>query len=315
MADGFKKYFNGTTLNGRANVAKATYATLAVFYLLYRVRRSKGAPKDPKDAEPLDVKDQCSCDADKPESPVGYCDPRADAAVPPPTAPEKDCAVCRDRSERRAAAGRAEGCSDEPPPSPPPPPPPAGGQARRKCPCEDPHRHIETPKQTTHQPQMRQDLVEDQVHPAREIIGHMQEAASRVLRNVIGAVLGDSVQCPGSAGASSASAAIYESEETCHAHAAAAVEALESVDQLEDDGSDYGADSQLLNRQRRTAPRSCVPTTNSSGDSDLTSSALDESQSQSQSQSQSLPESQSQSRYRGFDDDFASEMFFEDFEE
>ncbi|XP_062138996.1 uncharacterized protein LOC133847787 [Drosophila sulfurigaster albostrigata] len=304
MADGFKKYFNGTTMHGRANVAKATYATLAVFYLLYRVRRSKGAPKEELAGAEVE-KGPCNCDVEKPEHPVGYCDPHAE-----PQPPEKHCSVCRDRaSERRAR----EGCNGDPPPPPPPssPPPPPSSSAtaapRRKCPCEDPHRHIETPKPTTHQSHMQMPSPqEDQVHPAREIIGHMQEAASRALRNVIGAVLGDNSSADNSA------AALYRDGEDTSVDAAAAAAAAAEARQMEDDGdgSDYGADSQL-NRERRTSPKSCVPTTGGSCDIDLVLPLNQEPQELVQSQAQTQP----QSRFRAFEDDFASEMFFEDFDE
>ncbi|XP_004520384.1 uncharacterized protein LOC101462087 isoform X2 [Ceratitis capitata] len=35
----FNKIFNSTTITGRANVAKATYASIALLYLYYRVRK------------------------------------------------------------------------------------------------------------------------------------------------------------------------------------------------------------------------------------------------------------------------------------
>lgn len=316
MADGFKKYFNGTTMNGRANVAKATYATLALFYIIYRVRRSKGTPKNGEEQEvKVKVEDQCSCDSEKPEHPVGYCDPHSKVDV---TVPEKECALNRDKSKRR----------DDPPP-PPPQSPQNGASTNRKCPCHDPHLHIETPKQTIHQSYLRQSCNEDpqvdQVHPAREIIGHMQEAASRVLRNVIGAVLGSSQFSDSS---SSSSCSSYENEETCNAHASAAAAtaaaatatagaAAAAVETLE--SADHGADNKLLSRKIRTSPRLCVPP-NANGDSDLISSLeeshhLSQSQSQSESQSESQAQSQSQSHYRPFNDEFASEMFFEDFDE
>ncbi|KAH8386785.1 hypothetical protein KR093_002455 [Drosophila rubida] len=319
MAEGFKKYFNGTTISGRANVAKATYATLAVLYLLYRVRRGKGTPKQQALAE----KDQCSCDGEKPDPPNSYCEPSESQQ------PQKDCSVCRDRANERRP--RDEGCKSDPPPPPPSSGSSAGGP-RRKCPCEDPHRHIETPKQTTHQSSMRQACQEDQVHPAREIIGHMQEAASRALRNVIGAVMGDPAISPAASGnstkglyeeenecnaaaaaaASAAAAAAAAAAATAGAAAAAAAETLNAADHIEDDGSsDYTADNPVLGRQRRTAPRACVPTTGNSREIDLVVPIEQDTQEFLQPQ----PQSQSQSRFRGFDDDFASEMFFEDFDE
>uniref|UniRef100_A0A034WVY0 Putative 60S ribosomal protein L33 n=1 Tax=Bactrocera dorsalis TaxID=27457 RepID=A0A034WVY0_BACDO len=40
----FNKIFNSTTITGRANVAKATYASFALFYIIHRLRkRSKPA--------------------------------------------------------------------------------------------------------------------------------------------------------------------------------------------------------------------------------------------------------------------------------
>ncbi|KAH8264698.1 hypothetical protein KR044_000870 [Drosophila immigrans] len=319
MAEGFKKYFNGTTINGRANVAKATYATLAVFYLLYRVRRGKAAAS--KEAVELAAeKDNCNCDDGK-NAPNKHCEPQVE-----PQPPEKQCSVCRDRaSERRA---RDEGSNNDPPP-PPPPTAGAGAAPRRKCPCEDPHRHIETPKPTTHQPpNVRSAPGEDQVHPAREIIGHMQQAATRALRNVFGAVIGESANASSSSSSAAAdnnnlnsSSTLYEekpSYSAAHqaAAAGAAAEPLNAVDEFEDDGSsDYGGDNQLLDRQRRTAPRSCVPTTGSSCDPQLVLPIEQEPQELFQSQSQSQQQSQSQPRFRGFEDDFASEMFFQDFEE
>ncbi|XP_018784284.1 PREDICTED: uncharacterized protein LOC108966028 isoform X2 [Bactrocera latifrons] len=40
----FNKIFNSTTITGRANVAKATYASFALFYIIHRLRkRSKTA--------------------------------------------------------------------------------------------------------------------------------------------------------------------------------------------------------------------------------------------------------------------------------
>ncbi|XP_030381111.1 ATP synthase membrane subunit DAPIT, mitochondrial-like [Scaptodrosophila lebanonensis] len=60
MAQGFNKYFNSTTINGRANVAKVTYASIALFFIYLRMRRgSKSAP--PPSA------DDSSCSCEKPE--------------------------------------------------------------------------------------------------------------------------------------------------------------------------------------------------------------------------------------------------------
>lgn len=179
----------------------------------------------------------------------------------------------------------------------------------------------------------------------------MHEAASRVLRNVIGAVIGDSASggtncnhtdencsCPSKA-ASPAAAAVPP------AGPIPTVGIVDANDPLEDEASDYDSDSQLLSRQRRTAPRACVPS-NTSSDLDvateterrepqtlskiktesqtpikLQEQAQTQLQPQAQNQMQSTsspqtqPKSQPQQRYRCFEDDFASDLFFEDFEE
>ncbi|XP_030568578.1 uncharacterized protein LOC115768206 [Drosophila novamexicana] len=314
-SEGFKKYFNSTTMNGRANVAKATYATLALVYLFYRVRRGKDQP--PAAKEPT-FEPSCSCDEKLPNSEI---------IVEPP---DRDCAVCR---ERRPRDDSCNGHSEPPPP----PPPASSAPARRKCPCEDPHRHLDSgkPQHTQHpltqqQQQQRQSCNAsqlDEAHPARELISQMQEAASRVLRNVIGAVMGDTP-----------SAASGDSEENCSCCTpGGANDILDSGDQVEDEACDYESDSQMLSRQRRTAPRACVPSNTSSDTDDPTEAKQTESESEAQaqsqatgqtqsqsppqsqlqsaSQSQSQPQSQPPTRYRCFDDDFASEMFFEDYEE
>ncbi|XP_064539759.1 ras-associated and pleckstrin homology domains-containing protein 1 [Drosophila montana] len=316
MAEGFKKYFNSTTMNGRANVAKATYATLALVYLFYRVRRGKDQP--PAAKEPT-LEPSCSCDEKLPHSEI---------IVEPP---DRDCAVCRERRPRD------DGCNGHSDP-PPPPPPASSAPARRKCPCEDPHRHLDSgkPQHTQHPPtqqQQRQSMNAsqlDEAHPARELISQMQEAASRVLRNVIGAVMGDTP--------SAASGDCEENCSCCTSSAGApgtATDVLDSGDQVEDEACDYESDSQMLNRQRRTAPRACVPSNTSSDTDDPSETEQPESESEAQSQAtgqtqppsapqsqpqlQSTTQSQSQpqppTRYRCFDDDFASEMFFEDYEE
>ncbi|EDW66271.1 peroxynitrite isomerase THAP4 [Drosophila virilis] len=317
-SEGFKKYFNSTTMNGRANVAKATYATLALVYLFYRVRRGKDQP--PAAKEPT-FEPSCSCDEKLPNSEI---------IVEPP---DRDCAVCRERRPRD------DGCNGHSEP-PPPPPPASSAPARRKCPCEDPHRHLDSgkPQHTQHpltqqqqqQQQQRQSCNAsqlDEAHPARELISQMQEAASRVLRNVIGAVMGDTP-----------TAASGDSEENCSCCTpGGANDILDSGDQVEDEACDYESDSQMLSRQRRTAPRACVPSNTSSDTDDPAEAKQTESESEAQAQaqatgqtqSQSTPQSQLQStsqspsqppsqpptRYRCFDDDFASEMFFEDYEE
>ncbi|TDG42514.1 hypothetical protein AWZ03_011063 [Drosophila navojoa] len=328
MADGFKKYFNGSTMSGRANVAKATYATLALVYLFYRVRRGKSQPAEGKEPP------NCSCDQKKKKQ-------AKDASG-------RDCSVCRERKPRE------DRCSKEPPP---PPPPSASGKCeapkRRKCPCDaakpqhtQHHPHSNTKAQPQHnQPAAASFAASpenmDEAHPARELITQMHEAASRVLRNVIGAVIGDTA---------SGGTCCIDTDEKCNrvtkslptpAAAAVAPPAVSSppvavidpVDQLDDEGSDYDPDNQLLIRQRRTAPRSCVPNNTSSEPDtaaqleELAAVAQPQTESQTVSQlqtptkvqstttTQSQPESQPQRRFRYFENDFASEMFFEDFED
>ncbi|EDW05851.1 uncharacterized protein LOC6585377 [Drosophila mojavensis] len=324
MADGFKKYFNGSTMSGRANVAKATYATLALVYLFYRVRRGKGQPAEGKEPP------NCSCDEKKKQM--------KDASG-------RDCSVCRERKPRE------DRCSKEPPP---PPPPSASGKCeppkRRKCPCD-----ATKPQHTQHHPQSNPKAHSqpatasfaaspenvDEAHPTRELITQMHEAASRVLRNVIGAVIGDTA----SGGTRSVDTDENGNRTTkaLPTPAAAAVAPpaassppvgiIEPADQLDDEGSDYDPDTQLLSRQRRTAPRACVPS-NTSSDPDAAVqleelAAVTQSQTESQTVSQlqpppkvlstsiaqSKPQSQPHHRFRYFENDFASEMFFEDFED
>ncbi|CAH1961683.1 unnamed protein product [Acanthoscelides obtectus] len=53
---GFKRYFNNKTQKGRANVAIATYAVLAVYIVYAKVYKSKKAPA------PTNASDTCRCD-------------------------------------------------------------------------------------------------------------------------------------------------------------------------------------------------------------------------------------------------------------
>ncbi|XP_033150321.1 actin cytoskeleton-regulatory complex protein pan-1 [Drosophila busckii] len=300
MAEGLKKLFNSNTTAGRANVAKATYATFALIYLFYRVRRGSG--------EKLSADDpNCACDKE----------------VTPPSAhaeqeAESNCAVCRDReSERQRRAARDEGGHD-----PPPPPPPSGGASatppRRKCPCEDSHRHVESTKQHIRHDQQaiqRPELDEPHLeasmvtsHAAREVMGHMQEAASRVLRNVIGAVLGDT-------SSSAANGVECDDGRTCSCCNAAST-AVASSEEQNYAGSEYEANSTLLSRHRRTAPRACVP--NIAGEEQEHPATPEVELPETPSPTQTPmpnPQPQQQIRYPCFNDDFGSDMFYEDYDD
>lgn len=276
-------------------VAKATYATLALFYIIYRVRR-KGAPPPPGEG------DDCACDeAPQPE--------------PSQTKPEKQCTVCRERRPK-------EFCLDEAPSTPPassppsPPPPAAGGAApaRRKCPCEDKPRQVAKVEAKEAATIASIPVIplsaRDEVHPARELFGQVHEAAARIVRNVLDVVMGNS-------------SSMREGEEkfsSCTTFAAAASDEItqESNEQLEE------GEEQLLSRHRRTGPRLCVPATSGSDASDQHTPATQIPQSSvavtqsvpsfpgSQSQSQTTP--MPQTRYRGIDDEF-SEIYFDDYDD
>ncbi|XP_037923183.1 putative 60S ribosomal protein L33 [Hermetia illucens] len=44
--EGISRIFNSTTINGRANVAKATYAAIALAFIYFRYIRRKPVQKD-----------------------------------------------------------------------------------------------------------------------------------------------------------------------------------------------------------------------------------------------------------------------------
>ncbi|EDV46809.1 uncharacterized protein LOC6550177 [Drosophila erecta] len=291
MADGFKKYFNGTTLNGRANVAKATYATLALLFIVYKLRRGSG-----KAGELASGK--CSCESDHGSSLNG------DVGV---YGVDPDCSVCRERADRamsefdreqqrRAAGEDGNGCRDDPPP--PPPPPASGGSgsaARRKCPCEEPQRRAEGAAkhsshssrsgghqiQPPHQYQQYTQPEPEQVRPASQVLGQVHDAFFRVLRGVVGAILGN--------------AAVNTSGTATYAPAQpVAVEV--SRDELDDEEFDDDQDDEVP-LKRRTAPRSCVPT---------------RSQPKGQKQAGAQPQSDEQAEYSAFNDGFTSGLYFAD---
>ncbi|KAH8356892.1 uncharacterized protein LOC110181884 [Drosophila serrata] len=290
MAEGFKKYFNGTTISGRANVAKATYATLALLFILYRMRR--GSSKQSQLAS-----DTCSCDAEADPMPHG------DTGI---YGTDPDCSVCRDRSERamseydreqrRKAAAEDNGCRDDPPP-----PPPSNGGAgsskpRAKCPCEDSQKRVNSAlknnsnsshsKAWSHQlqppNQYRQHFQQqsaptpsEQENPVGELIGQVHDAVSRVVRGVVGAVLGGAaVSTTGSSSVGEAqSQSYYEQDED---------EEEDEEEEEWDDGQAYGS---------RNNPLFCTPTSNNNGTSRPTEETATDS-------------------YNAFSDGFASDMFF-----
>ncbi|EDX16364.1 uncharacterized protein LOC6740258 [Drosophila simulans] len=297
MADGFKKYFNGTTINGRANVAKATYATLALLFIVYKLRRGSG-----KSGELASGK--CSCESDHESSLNG------DIGV---YGADPDCSVCRERSERamtefdreqqrRSAGEDGNGCRDDPPP--PPPPPASGGSGsapRRKCPCEEPQRRAEgAVKHSSHSSWARGQQIQppnqyqqyaqpeaEQVRPASQVMGQVHDAFYRVLRGVVGAVLGNAaVSTSGTASDSPAQAAAVEV----------------SRDELEEDERDDGQDDETP-LKRRTAPRSCVP----NGGQENTSGQPEE---LGREQADDQPQAEEQAEYSAFSDGFASGMYF-----
>ncbi|XP_015041305.2 uncharacterized protein [Drosophila pseudoobscura] len=206
MSEGFKKHFNASTMNGRANVAKVTYATMALLYIVYRMRRGSG--KKPKDGSGMLADGSCSCDQKSP--PEGHDSDTGFYETDP------SCGSCRERSERamseydreqqrRSAAKARQDHSDEcraEPPSPPSSssPPGSGGVAtpRRKCPCENPHRKsiydMKSSRNDTRSFMQRQHQHDaqdaDDVRPASEIVGQVGGAVYRVLSGVFNAVMG-----------------------------------------------------------------------------------------------------------------------------
>ncbi|XP_016951760.1 uncharacterized protein LOC108025715 [Drosophila biarmipes] len=306
MADGFKRYFNGTTINGRANVAKATYATLALLFIFYRMRRGS------KSSSEL-ASGKCSCESDQ--------DPSVSSDIGV-YGVDPDCSVCRERSERamteydreqqRRAAGEDEGgCRDDPPP---PPPPPASGGAgsapRRKCPCEEPQRRAEGAVKTSshstssssrvrnqqlqppYQYQQYKQTEAEQVRPASQVMGQVHDAFYRVLRGVVGAVLGNAaVNTSGAGSATEASAQA--------AGAGISSDGLEDDERYDDQDYETSDESPL---KRRNAPRSCVPT---SGGRESASGQPEE-----QSREQAGAQSEEQAEYNAFSDGFASGLYF-----
>ncbi|XP_016996917.2 uncharacterized protein [Drosophila takahashii] len=299
MADGFKKYFNGTTINGRANVAKATYATLALLFVIYKMRRGSG-----KSSSEL-ASGKCSCEADQ--------DPSVNSDIGV-YGVDPDCSICRERAERamteydreqqRRSAGEDDnGCRDDPPP-PPPAPPASGGASgsapRRKCPCEEPQRRAEgSLKHSSNRARGQQiqppyqyhqyaQPEAEQVRPASQVMGQVHDAFYRVLRGVVGAVLGNAAV--NTSGAGSANDAV-----------AVGVSTDELEEDERDDGQDYenGDESPL---KRRTAPRSCVPT---SGGQENASGQPEE-----LSREQAGAQAEEQAEYSAFSDGFASGMYF-----
>nr|XP_016942106.2 uncharacterized protein LOC108019003 [Drosophila suzukii] len=309
MADGFKKYFNGTTINGRANVAKATYATLALLFIFYRMRRGS------KSSSEL-ASGKCSCESDP--------DPSVNSDIGA-YGVDPDCSVCRERSERamteydreqqRRSAGEDDGgCRDDPPPPPPPPASGASGSApRRKCPCEEQQRraegsvkHSSNSNSSSSSSRARNQQIQppyqyhqytqpepEQVRPASQVMGQVHDAFYRVLRGVVGAVLGNAaVNTSGAGSATEASAQA----------AGVAVHPDELEDDERYDGQDYeNSDESPL--KRRTAPRSCVPT--SSGGQENASGQPEE-----VSREQAGAQSEEQAEYNAFSDGFASGLYF-----
>ncbi|XP_030381590.1 uncharacterized protein LOC115629290 [Scaptodrosophila lebanonensis] len=329
MAEGFKKYFNSTTINGRANVAKATYASITLIYLFYRMRRGSGKnPPSDKTQQPA-----CSCDKSKDTNPrlsdepySGIEDP--DAGI---DEPEPDCAVCRERAERamteydeehqrRSAKGKSKnnGCNgrDEPPTPPPPSSsPPSSGSgtpSRRKCPCEDPHRRVDSTAKMSAQLQRisipgqeQQQTCHNISVPCTEqptavgdLMAQVPEAVYRVLRNVVDAVLGSAAVTTGS-GTALGEAPDGAGIIPVHDHTAMSASTTnpqthgqQFTKQQENETADFEdsgrSSDELLYEQHTRANRSVSP-----------GPQVDH----------------THNRYRYFTDGFASDMFFENFEE
>ncbi|KAK7791718.1 hypothetical protein R5R35_000292 [Gryllus longicercus] len=65
---GFRKHFNSETIRGRANVAKATYAFLAVYYIYHRMTKKKEPEKSTEEKgclpqDPPPIQDPCADEA------------------------------------------------------------------------------------------------------------------------------------------------------------------------------------------------------------------------------------------------------------
>lgn len=206
-------------------MAKATYATLALLYIFYRMR--KGGSKQQSQL----ASGKCSCENESGTAP--HSDPGIYEVDP-------DCSICRDRSEkamteydkeqqRKAAQEDDDGCRDDPPP---PPSGGSGGQPRRKCPCEEPSRRVEgSVKHSSHHvaghssssttnssshissnsnkarghqfqppyqyqqrysPSSPAQAEVEQVRPASALVGQVHDAVYRVFRGVVGAMFGGS---------------------------------------------------------------------------------------------------------------------------
>ncbi|XP_017052285.1 uncharacterized protein LOC108095629 [Drosophila ficusphila] len=303
MAEGFKKYFNGTTINGRANVAKATYATLALLFIIYRMRRGSG-----KSSGEL-ASGKCSCESDHQSALDG------DIGV---YGVDPDCSVCREKAERamseydreqqrRAAEEDENGCRDDPPPPPPPSSSGGGGGGagaapRRKCPCEETQRRAEgAVKQSSNKVRGQQIQPPYQYHqylqpegepvrPVSEVMTQVHGAIYRVLRGVYGIVMGNAaVNTSGGGGGGTAGDAQT---------AGVSADELEEEDER-DDGQEYenGDETPL---KRRTAPRSCVPTNSgqetSAGETEEAADADDQ--------------PKESAEYSAFSDGFASGLYF-----
>ncbi|XP_017028994.1 uncharacterized protein [Drosophila kikkawai] len=308
MAEGFKKYFNGTTINGRANVAKATYATLALLYIFYRLRRGSGK-------ESQLASETCSCDAETETMPHG------DTGIYGSSDP--DCPVCRDRSERamsehdreqqrKAAAEDNNGCRDDPPP-PPPSNGGAGGSGRprAKCPCEDSQKRVngalknsnshsshirawshqlQPPNQ--YQQHFQQHVVTaptDQGGPVSELMRQVQDAVSRVMRGVVDAVTGGAASSSvntttGGSTSSSSSSSVGEAQSSSQSSYYG-----QDEDEEEDEEEDGWDEGRVYDTRKN--PLFCTPTSNASGTAKPQEDAFED-------------------NYNAFSDGFASDMFF-----
>ncbi|XP_068159905.1 uncharacterized protein [Drosophila tropicalis] len=325
MAEGFKKHFNSSTIRGRANVAKATYGTFALIYLIYRVRRGSGKTP-PTDEE---RRSESSCNCDKPREPI-----EPDSGV---FEADPECAACRERAERamteydqeqqrRSAKAQEEeeheGCnghSNPPPPPPPsesPPPPPSSGEAeggtpRRKCPCserkhESPVSASQTRARFQHPQPQHQYATSDiqQARPVSALIGQVHEAVYQALRTVVSVVMSGASVVTGSHPDQDESSIRDDGRCTSINYKST------KINQDDDDGpignarmddkrpegenEKHGQEEVLL--PRRTAPRSC---TGPIGHVDGTAK----------------PSTQSEQYHHSFSDGFAADMYFENTDE
>ncbi|KAI8034195.1 uncharacterized protein LOC128264771 [Drosophila gunungcola] len=273
MADGFKKYFNGTTINGRANVAKATYGTIALLYVIYRLRRGSG-----KSSGEL-ASGKCSCESDH-EAPLN-----GDIGV---YGVDPDCSVCRERSERamteydreqqrRAAGHDEEGCRDDPPPPPPPSSGGSGGAGSappcNKCPCE------ENPR------------------PASQLMGQVHDTFYRVLRGVVGAVMGTAAVSTIGSGSGTANGSPPAAQ-------------LEEEEGEDEERHEYVNETPL---KRRSAPRFCLATTNRNTKRNTNSQCQEqasERQPEEAAREKAEAQPEDQPEYSAFSDGFTSGLYF-----